>query len=139
ARIQLDEKAILANEPDAIAVFKFFKDIRNKHFVHDENSYTKCTPTAALNDGQKAFKIEKIVAVSSTGITLDQPSYANLELAARQSLEWVVAKFDALCAKLTTELEKETMEELLKRPKVMIRPPDIVEIGTRRSDAMSAV
>lgn len=134
ARIQLDENTILANKPGAMAVFRFFKDIRNKHFVHDENSYTQCTPAAALNDGQKAFKIEKIVAVGTKGITLDQPSYENLELAARQSLEWVVAKFDALCDKLTIELEKETMEELLKRPNVMIRSPDIVEIGTRREN-----
>jgi hypothetical protein len=133
ARIQLDENAVLGNEPGAMAAFKFFKNIRNKHFVHDENSYTQCMPAAAINDGRKAFKIEKIIAVRSTGITLDQPSYANLELAARQSLEWTIAKFDALCARLTTELENETMEELLRRPKVLIRPPNIVDIGSRRA------
>ena len=134
ARIQLDESTIMAKTPGAMAVFRFFKDLRNKHFGHDENSYTQCTPIAALNDGQKTFKIEKIVTVNARGITLDQPSYANLELAAKQSLEWVIAKFDALCAQLTVELEKDTMENLLKRPKIMIRSPEVVEIGARRKN-----
>jgi hypothetical protein len=118
-----------------MAVFRYFKDLRDKHFVHDENSYTQCTPAAALNDGQKDFKIEKILAVKATGVTLDQANFANLELATKQSLEWVIKNFDDLCVKLTAELEKETMEELLKKPNVTLKVPNIAEVGVRKNDA----
>jgi hypothetical protein len=64
ARIQLDENTILAKTPGAMTVFEFFKNIRNKHFVHDENSYTQCTPVAALNDGQKAIKSRKLLRLA---------------------------------------------------------------------------
>lgn len=134
-RIQLDAHAILSKTRGAMAVFRYFKDLRDKHFVHDENSYTQCTPAAALNDGQKDFKIEKILAVEATGVTLDQANFANLELATKQSLEWVIKKFDDLCVKLAAELEKETMEELLKKPNVTLKVPNIAEVGVRKNDA----
>jgi len=87
ARIQLDEKVVFQNKIGALRVFNYFKDLRNKHFVHHENSYTQSVPTATLNNGRKDFKIERIVAISAVGITLDQANYANLLLAATDSLD----------------------------------------------------
>jgi hypothetical protein len=130
ARIRLDEKRIFKGT--AMQVFRYFDALRNKHVVHDENSYTQCIPCAALNDGGKSFKIEKIIAVASEGVTLEQANFANLELAAAQALHWVIAKFDELCVAQTAELEKETMEHLRSLPDVTFSLPDIAQIEKRR-------
>jgi len=141
ARIQLDEKVVFQNKIGALRVFNYFKDLRNKHFVHHKNSYTQSVPTATLNNGRKDFKIERIVAISAVGITLDQANYANLLLAATDSLDWVRAKFDALCIALSTELEKQPYESLMAMPEISVKPPDIAEMinGEARSDCVGGM
>lgn len=131
ARIRLDECRIY-NDPKGIEVFNYFKTLRNKHVVHDENSYTQCIPCAALNDGNKSFKIEKIVAASAEGVTLNQANYSNLELLSKQALDWVTAKFDELCEALSAKLELETMQHLRSLPNAMLLLPDVTQITLRR-------
>jgi len=50
ARFQLSSVKILNGElPEVSMAFEYFKDLRNKHFVHDENSYAQSLPGAILN------------------------------------------------------------------------------------------
>lgn len=133
ARIQLDEKLVYRDRTGAMEAFDYFKNLRNKHVVHDENSYTQSIPAAALNDGKKDFKIEKIVAIGARGITLDQANYANLELLTLDALDWVRTKFDDLCVRMTSELEKESLETLNKLPAITLKTPGITEIDKRRN------
>jgi len=137
ARIALDAKVVFAGKDGALEVFRYFKSLRDKHFVHDENSYTQVAVAAALNDGGKAFKVEKIVALAAHGVTLDQDNYANLSLATNDSLKWVREKFDLLANSITTALEKLSFDELNCLPEISVGVPDIKDIDKRRSSISS--
>ncbi len=102
ARFQLSSAKIYKGEPpEALMAFEYFKDLRNKHFVHDENSYAQSIPGAVLNNGTRSHKIEKIVCFAAFGATLEQGNYGNLKLLIGKARAWVVTEFDSLCERIT--------------------------------------
>jgi len=132
ARIQLSDSVIYGKTPGAMDAFRYLKNIRDKHFVHDENAYAQCVPAAAINDGSKSYNIEKIIAFTSTGVTLDQSGYNNLHLATRDALAWIAGKFDSLCDEITVDLEKVPRATLLEYPDVKIAIAKPEEVAVRR-------
>lgn len=134
-RFQLSAMRIYKNEPpEALIAFKYFKDLRNKHFVHDENSYAQSIPGAVLSNGTKAYKIEKIICFSAFGETLEQGNYGNLKLLIKRARIWVVSEFDFLCESLTATLEKESYHNLLARDAITYRVPTADEISSTRKN-----
>ena len=134
ARSQLSVEKIYKKAPPALTAFAYFKDLRNKHVIHDENSYAQSIPGAALNNGTKSFKIEKILCLSVVGETLEQDNYNNLHLLVQTAKAWVVAEFDVLCAAITKDLEVVSHERLLARESISFRVPTLDDIGKRRSE-----
>lgn len=135
ARFKLTSARILKGEPpEASIVFDYFKHLRNKHFVHDENSYSQSLPGAILNSGTKSYKIEKIVCFSAMAGTLEQENYGNLKLLIQKSHSWVIAEFDQLCNTLTAELESEPYESLLKKESLTFRAPTNDVIHKNRNE-----
>jgi len=135
ARFQLSEKKVYKGNSTALTGFGHFKELRHKHFVHDENSYMQSLPGAVLNNGTKPFKIEKIVLVNIIGETLDQEQYSNLRLLIQEARMWVAAQADVLSDLITAHLEAQTYECLLSHDSVKLTPPKVEEIGKRRSAA----
>jgi hypothetical protein len=134
ARFQLSSSKILKDEPpEASMAFEYFKQVRNKHLVHDENSYAQSVPGAILNDETKSYKIEKIVCFAAIAGTLDQANCGNLKLLIQKALSWVIAEFDQLCDALTVELEREPYEKLLAMKSLTLRAPAIEEIDKNRN------
>lgn len=135
ARFQLSADKIYKGESsNALIVFKYFKDLRNKHFVHDENSYAQSIPGAIINNGTKGYSIEKIICFSAFGATLEQNNYNNLKLLIEKAMVWVVSEFDRLCELLTAKLEQERYEDLLARDAITYHAPTVDEIsGPRKS------
>ena len=113
--------------------YKYFDSLRNKHLVHDENSYAQCLPGAILNKKDMKHKIAKIVCLSITGETLAQDNYSNLHLLIARALEWVVTQFDQLCNMLSVELELEQFETLLARQGITYSVPGVDEIHEARN------
>jgi hypothetical protein len=133
ARFQLDAERIYKDRPpEAMLAFRFFRDLRNKHFVHDENSYAQSIPAAVLNKGDKAYKIEKIVCINHIADVLGQENWANLKRLSETAHNWVVAEFDALADLLTRELEAEPYDSLMQRATVEYRVPSVDEMSKRR-------
>lgn len=133
ARFKLSPEKIYKGEtPEALVTFKYFFDLRNKHFIHDENSYAQSIPGAVLNDGTKNHKIEKIVCFTAFGATLEQENYGNLKLLVGKARACVVSEFDSLCERLTKTLEQECYESLLARDAITYRVPTIDEISRSR-------
>jgi hypothetical protein len=127
-RFQLSENAILKSEPsEAKEVFSYFKTLRNKHFVHDENSYSQANACAILNDGTKSFKVERIVCTHLQGQTLDLESMVNMHKLVEVTLNWVVDEFNRLAEKLTIDLEKIPYDALCSYPDTTIRSPKVSE------------
>lgn len=133
ARFQLvAEKIYRTDPPEALQAFSYFKALRNKHFIHDENSYAQADPGAILSNETKPYKIEKIVCPVMVSVTLEQASYANLKLLVEKALGWVTAEFDALCNRLSIELEAEDRQSLMARPPLIATPTNPTEINSRR-------
>lgn len=117
---------------EASESFKYFKQFRNRHIAHDENSYEQCLSCAAINDGSKDYHIEKIVCISATSSTLDASHWSSLKALTDRALVWVTLEFDTSCKKLTEILEKETYEQIISRPTPHVTAPTAKEIGDRR-------
>lgn len=135
ARFQLAPEKVYRGEPlEARMAFEYFKSLRNKHLVHDENSYAQSIPGAVLNNGSKNYYIEKIVCFTAIGGTLDQCNYGNLKLLIQKAHEWVITEFDELCVKLTSELEKKPYNVLIETESVVYTAPTADDIKcTRKS------
>jgi hypothetical protein len=113
-------------------VFACFKNVRDKHLVHDESAYAQSIPSAALNRADATHKIAKIFAMAVDAETLDQGNYGNLHLLIDVALKWVIGKFDELACLLTEELEAEKYEDLLARRPAEVRIPTAKELEIRR-------
>jgi len=133
SRFSLDVKSVLKSDLDGKGVFKFFRNLRDMHLVHDSNAYAQCLPGAILNKEGIDHKIAKIICMGFQSQTLDQTAFGNLHLLISRSMEWVVQKFDALCEDLTRELESVPYRDLIKRDSVTYSPPKLEEIDKRRA------
>ena len=133
ARFQLAAEKIYKGEsPEALMAFNYFKSLRNKHLVHDENSYSQSIPGAILNNGMKDYKIEKIVCFAAIGATLEQGNYGNLKLLIEKARRWVVSEFDLLCERVTAALENENYDKLKSKEAITYRVPTVEEISWGR-------
>lgn len=133
ARFQLSSEKIFKGEPpEAIAAFNYFKNLRNRHLIHDENSYFQSLPGAILNNGNKDYKIEKIVCLAARAVTLEQDDFSNLKLLIQKTRSWVITEFDCLCERITKKLEEQSYETLLARDSMRFHPPAVDEIHKNR-------
>lgn len=132
-RFQISADTVLKGEGStAMLVFKYFKSLRNKHLVHDENSYSQSLPGAILNNGSKDYKIEKIVCFATNAVTLMPENYSNLKLLIDKGLMWVEKEFDVLCDSLTTELESLGYDDLMARAPMRFQVPEEDDLHRRR-------
>jgi len=133
SRSSLSEKKILKGQPpEAIIVFEYFKNLRHKFIVHDENAWSQAHPCAGLNDGSREQKVEGIVCLGLIGQTLDQSYYANLKLLIRISMLWTASQFDVVKSKIKTELEQFSYQDLNQRDPPSYRAPEWHEVANKR-------
>ena len=133
SRSQLSSSKLYQNEPkEALEAFKYFVNLRNKHFIHDENSYSQSIPGAILNHGKKNYKIEKIVCGTVRGVTLENENWGNLKFLIERAIIWVHSEFEETCRKLTDELEKENYDDLITRDEMIFSKPSLNEIDKSR-------
>ena len=89
--------------------FDFFRNVRNKQLVHDENSSTQSFTVAILNDGTKPHKVEAVRAMAMSFQLLGpegQQNYESFYQVVVRVQEWVTIEFDKLQAKIHADLEK---------------------------------
>ncbi len=133
SRFSINAKQVYKNDSDALAVFEYFKALRNKHLVHDANSYAQSLPGAIINKETDSNKIAKIVCTTILGATLVQDNYNNLHRLLTYSQAWVVEQFDTLCDLLMSELENLPYEDLISRDSVHYQAPNLDELFHERS------
>ena len=132
SRFSLVRQKVYKGDPGAIEPFEYFDSLRNKHLVHDENSYAQCLPRAILNKKDVDHKIAKITCLSVIGDTLARENYNNLHLLVIKAREWVVDQFDKLCNVLTAELEGEAYDALVERQGITYSRPGVDQMHTQR-------
>lgn len=117
---------------EVLRAFGHFKGLRNKHIVHDENSFAQGMPGAILNDRREAKKIEKIVCSVVIVETFNQANLANLNTLVDKAGAWVTATFDALADDATATLEAAPYDALLARKTLTFTAPTVEELSKRR-------
>lgn len=133
SRFSLSYEKIYGRDEAAKRAFEYFKSIRNKTIIHDENSYTQSVPCALLNNEGAERKIAKIVSISMTCVTLDQSNYNNMFLLATQAQAWVIEQFDGIANELASDLERKNYSELLTMDDLIITTPSIHEVHKSRN------
>lgn len=114
SRFQLSEvKVFRESPPAALKVFGIFKSLRNKHFVHDANAWLDAKPSAILNKRGSPKKIEEIICVVHTILTLTQDNHNNLRLLVESTLEFVEKEFENESNTMQAELEQKSFDELV--------------------------
>ncbi|MGB1561947.1 MAG: hypothetical protein ACPHN2_10635 [Sinimarinibacterium flocculans] len=104
----------------ALDVFAHFKIIRNKHLVHDENSYTQSHPGAIINPESHSQKVAAVICMNYAVDLIDQSSFNNLYSLVSTALEWVHKAYDDLERELRAELEARSRAELVALPTLVI-------------------
>jgi len=133
SRAKLDESIIfLKLDPLALESFKYFKALRNKHIVHDENSYLQCLPGVVLNDGSKNYQVEKIICANFLAVTLDQPNFNNLYNLVKATQDYVTNLFDDECAQLTSTFESYSKEKFEEMERLEFTIPTLQEMKKPR-------
>jgi hypothetical protein len=134
-RFQLSQKKIYKNEPPAaIIIFDYFKNLRNKHLVHDDNPYSQCKPGAIINNGAKDYKIDKIICFAATVNTLNEGNFGNLKLLIKDAKKWVDEEYDVLCERFTRELERYSYDDLMRRTSMTYQPPKPKQVSCSKLD-----
>lgn len=133
ARFQISPAKVLKDAPpEALMAFDYFKQLRNKHLVHDENSYAQSLPGAVLNDGTRTHKIEKVLCLAALALTLGSENYGNLKLLIGRARSWVDSEFDRVCTILTRDLEALPYQELWSKRSMTLKVPTIDELHKSR-------
>jgi hypothetical protein len=80
ARFSLSSNQVFRSDLEGLEVFRYMKALRDKHLVHDENTFALCEPAAILNPLGIDSKIAKVICLGSRAVTLDQANFSNLHL-----------------------------------------------------------
>jgi len=133
ARFQLSFEKIYKSEPsEAKVAFEYFRNLRDKHVVHDENSFSQSIPGAVLNARAKTPKIEKVLCLTVRAGTLEQENFGNLKLLIQKALSWVISEFDMCCDIVIAELDGIPHDDLLARDSVSYRAPGVEGVKENR-------
>ena len=112
---------------------QFFIDLRNKHLIHDENSYVQASTGAVIAPEKKDNRVEKVICTSITSITLNNENLGILERLIGEALKWVGPRFDQLCEQITEQLESQPYETLLAQPDMApYQAPTAYDVSIRR-------
>ena len=122
------------DEKCGLGAFGYFKDLRNKFLIHDDNPYSQSLPGAILNRRNKKYKIEKVTCLSVTAGTLGQANWSNLSQLIEIASSWVSDEFETLCQIVTKELEAVPYDELYAREGITYSPPTADDIKVNRGD-----
>ena len=132
SRFQLEPSKIYPGNQLALESFEFLKNMRNKHYVHDENSFSQSLPGAVVNGPESPHKIAKIVTFRAQGDILGQENFTNLRLLIDGAMAWVEQQYDDLADSLTQDLELRAHGELLALPDLAYSKPDVSDAALQR-------
>lgn len=114
--------------------FDYWRDLRNKNIVHDENDVTQGWVVAVLRQPGYEPKIDGLQQLSIDGVTVCAENSAALRGLVDTAKQWVRVEADRLKAKVLAELNAMTYEELDALPPPRVDTPTEASVSiTRRS------
>lgn len=125
ARFQLSAEKLFKNAPAQLVFHRQILALRNKHFIHDENPYGQCLVGAAVNDGSGPKKIEQILCLNISAISLKPEHYSSFCLLINTIQPWLNSEINSMYGKIADELEKEPIGDLLARDMMTFHAPSL--------------
>ena len=127
SRNNLNYKKVYAGDELGKEVFRYFLNLRNKHIVHDENSFSECLIGAIIANEKKQYKIEKVICIPLEAQTPEQVNYSNLMLLIDKAINYIEIEYDKLAKSISDELEKEKIEALMAMEQLRYIVPDYLK------------
>jgi hypothetical protein len=132
SRRKLEPAKVFSSEPTANETFQYFKALRNKHLLHDENAYSQCLIGAVINSPDAQRKIGDIVSIAVNAHTADQSHYESFFPLVHFTYQWVLAKTEELHVEIAQTLEAVPYEKLVSRRPLSFTMPPAGDISKRR-------
>jgi hypothetical protein len=132
ARTQLSRKRVLKDHPGADEVFAYFRKLRDKHLIHDENPYSQSFCGVVLNARAAESKVADIIAMTMNPGPVDDDNIGSFSQLVGLALAWVEAKHDELHTHIRQMYEAWTYEDLLALPMISYTVPTSDEVGVAR-------
>jgi hypothetical protein len=132
ARFSLDHQKFLEDGLPR-QVHDFFRDLRRKHVVHDENPYLQSVPMAVISPLGQTPKVQDIVVMTVASETLTEGHLGNLDLLIGRALHWVREEFDRLRQRVHRMTDELDHAELLQCEQAAFRVPTAADVERRRS------
>jgi len=132
SRTHLSSKEVLKGHVGAEDVFSYFKALRDKHIIHDENPYSQAFVGVALNRRETRFKIADIISVAINAFTVDDDHFVQFSKLVGVTLAWVKDKRDELHNRLGKMYEQWNYEDLLGLPDIKYTAPTSKEVRIKR-------
>jgi hypothetical protein len=132
ARAQLSAVKVLKGQAGAMAVFKYFQSLRDKHVIHDENPYSQAFTAVALNGPTAEAKVADVVSLAINSVTADESHIKSFSNLARFTFEWVSKKHEELHNVLGAKYEQVDYATLLALPDVVFQAPTVSQVVETR-------
>lgn len=113
------------------ADFDYFRALRNKHVVHDENPYSDVLVTVAINASPTEPPFVEVFG-SPIHLSTVQADLGRLRSLVSQALEFVTKKRRLLEQELTSTYEQLSRERLLALPDLVIGPTSESDVSVTR-------
>ncbi|MCA2256011.1 hypothetical protein JF710_22785 [Mycobacterium intracellulare] len=119
ARIRLDPTVIYTDDHQ-LQQFKYWKSMRNKYLVHDDNDGMQSHVFALLRRPDYRPSIAKVEVLTLDGVTIYKDNAAVVRELVNTAREWVQAESIRLSSLMSAALNNMTFEELDALPPVRI-------------------
>ncbi|HEV8536322.1 MAG TPA: hypothetical protein VGR87_11490 [Candidatus Limnocylindria bacterium] len=130
-RFVLVAEEIWSDDPEGLKGFRFFRDLRNKHVIHDENSYADCATCVVLPDRRDLPRASVVFSFFAKFEVLDSEHMTRLRALIERTRSWADARKDTLVEELMEELEGQS-DEALERLEPFVVPKLGGEVHARR-------
>ncbi len=133
SRFKLNPSVVFQGDPDAMEVFSFFKALRDKHYVHDENAAIQAIPVAVVNRLNASPKIAQITNVVIRGDFIGTENFQNLTRLVAETQAWVDREHDNIADQIKLRMEAMSHSDLLALPKPEYRKAETNNIAVTRA------
>lgn len=110
----------------------YFQGLRNKHVVHDENSYTQVQTVLVLNPKDDQKHVADILSIVFNADTANAEHIRSFSPLISTAFSWVENQHNSLIAQLVTSYEGKVYSELEALPEPTLTVPTSNEVGRKR-------
>ena len=114
SRIKLEEDRIYKNDQTSKINYKYLKDLRNKHIMHDVNGFFDVIFVAGINENNHVHKVEVLAGYVQETIFVNKNEIEAVKKSIIIALQWVAEQYEKLAKKIKADLQTKSYEELLE-------------------------